>query len=868
MPMARPRKLRIISSDDDDEEPIVIASSENEQQTAVAPAAPTVSKRSTRSTRAINATNTSANTSTSTSTGAKLGSSSSKKKLVAPNGTSSSRTIAGTQTSSTSVASRSSKSRTSSSATIASPRKSASSSLKSTSKSAKQGPSITSFFAPATQTSSQASKKLKRVPSKKIEVEEIQEYEDIDGIEVSSDEDEKRQRRRQIIPILSSEPDELPRKLPTASQPKPSQRSIIARPKPVEPDEPIETQTWADKYAPTSTADLAVHKRKVDDVKHWLESVFNGVSSKRLLVLSGPSGTGKTATITALANELDFDVLKWENPSQHDIGGDGIFESLNAKFEEFMGRGMGYGALPLVVESGSRGRSSVQKPEELKDPNRRKVILLEDLPNIFSSSSAGSSAMMSFRGAIHSYLATPQDGELACVLIISENLTTQSNSTSITPHRLLGPQLLNHRGTTSITFNKIAAGIMQKALEKIVDVEMRMKGVKETPSSGLLAGIGACGDIRSAINTLEFMMVGRGKGSNKKPVPIPKTKKKIGRSLSDWGQPSESERSTLELITQREASLGIFHAVGKIVWNKRFDPEEPQFKPPEILPDPPSHLSSFSRPPSLVDISTLIDTAGVDLDTFVSGIHENYLHSCAGSSFPESYETCIEYLSDSDMLSRGTTSPWERNQVEDAMRQGELAFQIAVRGILMGLPAKVKRDSTKNSMYYPMSQRLWRDKEVIEGLISVFISTGLTEFGNSKIAMGMADLEALLEYLPYTHRIGKARMRGSGGFRTPVMKNLEKVVLFRGVGDQSEAIPDAPDEEEEVVEGEEDEMGNVKVKRKVRRQKEETGRYGGRFKKRQDGGVGIVGIGEGEKNVVEEEMEKLVLEEDDIEDSD
>lgn len=856
MPMARPRKLRIISSDDEDDEPIVIASSETEQQ-----AAPTVSKRSTRSTRA--AANATTNTSTNTNK-----SGSNRAKATASNGTPSGRTIAGTQTSSTTVASKSSKSKTSSTASLASPRKQSASSSKLTLKSEKQGSSITSFFAPATQTSSQASKKLKRVPSKKLEVEEIQEYEEVDGIEISSDEDERRQRRRHVIPIISSEPDELPRKLPPASQPKSSQRSMITRPKPVKPDEPIETQTWADKYAPTSTADLAVHKRKVDDVRNWLEAVFNGVSSKRLLVLSGPSGTGKTATVTALANELDFDVLKWENPSQHDVGGDGIFESLNAKFEEFMGRGMGYGALPLVVESGPRGTSSAKLMEEPKNPNRRKVILLEDLPNIFSSSSAGSSAMTSFRGAIHNFLATPQDGELACMLIISENLTTQSNSSSITPHRLLGPQLLNHRGTTSITFNKIAAGIMQKALEKIVDVEMRMKGVKETPSPGLLAGIGACGDIRSAVNTLEFMMVGRGKGLNKKLVPVPKTKRKIGRSMSDWGQPSESEKTTLELITQREASLGVFHAVGKIVWNKRFDPSEPQFTPPEILPDPPSHLSSFSRSPSLVDISTLIDTAGVDLDTFVSGIHENYLHSCAGASFPENYESCIEYISDSDMLSRNTTSPLERNQVEDTMRQGELAFQVAVRGVLMGLPAKVRRESTKNSMYYPMSQRLWRDKEVVEGLLSVFISNGLADFGNSKIAMGMTDLEALFEYLPYTHRIGKAKMRNSGGFRTPAMKNLEKVVLFRGVGDQSEVIPDGPDEEEEVVEGEEDEMGNVKVKRKVRRQKEEAGQYGGRFKKRQDGGVGIVGVGEREKHTVEEGMEGLVLEEDDIEDSD
>ncbi|KAF3933874.1 hypothetical protein ABW19_dt0202811 [Dactylella cylindrospora] len=529
---------------------------------------------------------------------------------------------------------------------------------------------------------------------------------------------------------------------------------------------------------------------------------------------------------------MDFDVLKWENPSRNDLGADTIFESLNEKFEEFMGRGTGYGTLQLI--SSTRPQQDDSQPrqiEEVKDPNKRRVILLEDLPNIFSSSSTGSAAMTSFRAAIHSFLATVQDSSSPspCILIVSENLTTQTDSTSITPHRLLGPQLLNHPRTTSIPFNKIAPTIIQKALEKVVEIEGRRMGVKDLPSAGLLAGIGACGDIRSAINTLEFMMVGKSNPARQGKLLATKAKKK-GRNMQDWGQPSESEKLTLELITQRESSLGIFHAVGKVVWNKRY-------------------------------------TAGVDLDTFVSGIHENYLYSCTGDSFPENFEACIENLSDSDILSYNV-SPGGKNQVDDSLRQGELAFQVAVRGTLMGLPIKVKRESSRSSMYYPMSQRLWRDKEVIEGFINMFITTGLSDFGNHKIPGGMADLDALLEYFPYTHKISKGHLRKRGGMRTDAMRNMEKVVLFRGVGDQSETIPDGPDEEEEVENGEEDEMGNVKVKRKVRRQKE-SGQYGGRFRKRKDGGVGIAGIGEGDKGSnkdMEESLEDLVIADDDIED--
>ena len=32
---------------------------------------------------------------------------------------------------------------------------------------------------------------------------------------------------------------------------------------------------WVDKYEPQSLQDLAVHKRKVDDVRRWLEEAFN-----------------------------------------------------------------------------------------------------------------------------------------------------------------------------------------------------------------------------------------------------------------------------------------------------------------------------------------------------------------------------------------------------------------------------------------------------------------------------------------------------------------------------------------------------------------------------------------------------------------
>lgn len=41
-------------------------------------------------------------------------------------------------------------------------------------------------------------------------------------------------------------------------------------------------QLWVDIYEPTTEADLAVHIRKVEDVRRWLTEAFNGGPSGKL----------------------------------------------------------------------------------------------------------------------------------------------------------------------------------------------------------------------------------------------------------------------------------------------------------------------------------------------------------------------------------------------------------------------------------------------------------------------------------------------------------------------------------------------------------------------------------------------------------
>ena len=99
-----------------------------------------------------------------------------------------------------------------------------------------------------------------------------------------------------------------------------------------------DTRPWAERFSPSNLDELAVHKKKVADVRTWFEDVMNGRMRQRLLLLKGAAGTGKTTTVQLLSKALDCDILEWRNPVGSIASSDGP-QYMSAQFEEFMGRG-------------------------------------------------------------------------------------------------------------------------------------------------------------------------------------------------------------------------------------------------------------------------------------------------------------------------------------------------------------------------------------------------------------------------------------------------------------------------------------------------------------------------------------------------
>lgn len=507
---------------------------------------------------------------------------------------------------------------------------------------------------------------------------------------------------------------------------------------------------WTDRYGPVSLDELAVHKRKVAEVRTWLTDVLGAKARKRLLLLKGPAGSGKTTTVSLLSKELDIDVHEWKNPTGSMSTADGL-SSATAQFDDFVGRTGTFGSLafdsqvPAAQPASSSSRTG----------RKQQLILVEEFPNTFTRTS---SAVQSFRSSILKYLAAttqsataffsgqvdPDQSVTPIVMIISETLlsTNTAAADSFTAHRLLGPEILTHPGVTVVEFNPIAPTYMTKALDTIILKEARRFGRKKTLSPQAIQRLAELGDIRSAVSSLEFLCL-RGDDADGWGAKVNFTKKKTPKDTPM----TKIEQESLEMVTQRESTLGIFHSVGRVVYNKRVaeSASAPVAQPPNWFPE-------RRRPKvSEVNVDTLIDELGTDTQTFVAALHENYVLSCAGADSEETMDAvagCIEALSDADLLSpdRFGAGGGRRNfqgTSADNLRQDEICFQTSVRGLLYHLPHPVKRmapppgvmgikakgqgasgSMAKGNafvMYYPASLRIWKQQEEIGDLLDMWV---------------------------------------------------------------------------------------------------------------------------------------------------
>ncbi|KAI0646066.1 Rad17-domain-containing protein [Trametes meyenii] len=477
----------------------------------------------------------------------------------------------------------------------------------------------------------------------------------------------------------------------------------------------LDYSLWVDKYEPLTEEDLAVHKRKVQDVRQWLLEAYDGGASgklkkyRRILVLTGPAGTAKTATIRILSKELGYEILEWRNSMDEHFSYDSHstsaswasveYEGLSDKFQAFLTRAST--CRPIFSQSSSRASSQASRSSQLSSSSiagtsstpKRQLILLEDLPNVLHPTTQAS-----FHAALEKFASAAESSVAPLVIIISDaglrgengeegsSRWKSRNKEAMDVRNVLSPSLLNSPYVTQVSFNPIAATYMRNALKALLDRHFATSAsTSARPTKDVVDVIveSSNGDIRSAVMALQFACTADGSAL--------KSTKGSKRASKMQGP---SARVMLEAVTRREQTLALFHLLGKIMYNKRKgDPFSSSASAKDIrkdqeiderLKDPPRlplYLKDHERRPSRVDVETLYADTPIDASLLSLYIHQNYTQYCS------TLDECDALVDSLSWVDTNGGEAWYQTNPHQ--------FHLVALGTMHALPSPVPRRNQK-----------------------------------------------------------------------------------------------------------------------------------------------------------------------------
>ncbi|XP_014505924.1 cell cycle checkpoint protein RAD17 isoform X2 [Vigna radiata var. radiata] len=304
-------------------------------------------------------------------------------------------------------------------------------------------------------------------------------------------------------------------------------------------------ELWVDKYKPNSLEELAVHKKKVEDVKTWFEERLKpskGVYNNNVLLISGQAGVGKSAAIHVIASHLGAIVDGWNTPTPviwrehlYNSGTGTQYTSKLDEFESFVERVRKYGSL-LTSYTGD------SKPSI--------ILLIDDLPM-----TNGKSAFGRLKNCLQLLVKSTQ---IPTAIL----LTDCGNADSVDYNARCLEELklsLESSGACKVAFNPITVNSMKKVLFRICQMER----LDVTADYVDLIAKTSGGDIRHAITSLQFFCL--------KPNLV----HSLASSTCSHGSLKEENNKPYRsdygysLHFGRDEALSLFHALGKFLHNKR-----------------------------------------------------------------------------------------------------------------------------------------------------------------------------------------------------------------------------------------------------------------------------------------------------------
>ncbi|XP_075501439.1 cell cycle checkpoint protein RAD17 isoform X2 [Primulina tabacum] len=414
---------------------------------------------------------------------------------------------------------------------------------------------------------------------------------------------------------------------------------------------------WVDKYKPISLKELAVHKKKVEEVKEWFqERLKNSMNSlhSNLLLISGQAGVGKSATIYAVASHLGADVWEWNTPTptiwqEHlYISNSGIrYMSKLDEFDSFVEKIRKYGLVSSPLDRVSQ---------------RLSILLIDDLPVVNGKVSYG---------RLHRYWEELQSS-------------------------------LQNAGAYKVTFNPITVNSIRKTLSKICRVEQLEASDEQIDLIAKASG----GDIRHAITSLQYFAL----------QPHLVRSLCITERLSSYPEEKEYGDTHLDdcfsLPFGKDANLSLFHALGKFLHNKR-ESESSVASDISAFVDGDVFLlkEKYVRCPLKMDAPELVLSQAHGQARVVADFLQENVLDFVDEEAIEDAAVVTGYLSDTDLLLAPVGGTLSRNfEVENVVQSA--AASVAVRGVLFGNthPVSSRWHAIRRPKLWQVQQSQWQNK--------------------------------------------------------------------------------------------------------------------------------------------------------------